>query len=92
MYAHGYEFPDSTFNTGHSLGGGISLATIEYYPQYYHGALLMCSLSSRHYLQIKLTFDINAVFSEIYPNTLPSLAEVLDGSAPPVSMDAIQKD
>ncbi len=36
---HGYEFPDSTFITGHSMGGGISLATIEYYPQYYHGAL-----------------------------------------------------
>jgi pimeloyl-ACP methyl ester carboxylesterase len=86
-----YGKPDTCIITGHSMGGGITLATVENYGQYYQGAMPMCPLSNRPYLQTKLALDINAVFSALFPDVLPSLAEVSSGKAPPVDMQAIQK-
>lgn len=37
-----YGAPDSTFITGHSMGGLIALATVESYPESYDGALPIC--------------------------------------------------
>jgi dipeptidyl aminopeptidase/acylaminoacyl peptidase len=45
--------PDSTFMMGHSMGGGITFATLENFGQHYNGGLPLCPLSSRPYLQCR---------------------------------------
>lgn len=91
-----YGKPDTTFITGHSMGGGITVATVENYPSDYQGALAMCPLAGRPYLQIKMALDMNAVVAAAFPGTLPSLSSVTDGTAPPLDLkplrDAISKD
>lgn len=85
-----YGRPDTCFITGHSMGGGITLATIENFPQFYQGAMPMCPLANRPYLQVKMTFDILIVFSAEFPGVIPPLETILSGSAPVISMPAVQ--
>lgn len=84
-----YGKPDSAFITGHSMGGGITLATIERYPQFYAGAMPMCPLSSGVYAQTRQAFDMIAVFNVMYPGTLPSLGKIMSGTAEIVMIPAI---
>jgi pimeloyl-ACP methyl ester carboxylesterase len=85
-----YGRPDTCYITGHSMGGGITLATIENFGQHYQGAMPMCPLANRPYLQTKMALDINAVFAAYFPGVLPSLADVTSGKAPAISYPAIQ--
>ncbi len=71
-----YGKPDSTFMVGHSMGGGITLATIENFGQYYNGALPLCPLSSRPYLQCRKEYDMYATFNGLFPGIVPSLKEI----------------
>lgn len=84
-----YGKPDTCFITGHSMGGGITLATIENFSRYYRGAMPMCPLSNHPYLQTKMAFDINLVFAAMFPGVLPSMADVMNDTAPAISMPAI---
>jgi pimeloyl-ACP methyl ester carboxylesterase len=84
-----YGKPDTCYITGHSMGGGITLATIENYTKYYNGAMPMCPLASRPYLQVKMTCDINIVFAAMFPDVIPPVSEVIKGTAPVLSMPAI---
>jgi pimeloyl-ACP methyl ester carboxylesterase len=84
-----YGKPDTCFITGHSMGGGITLAIIENFPKYYNGAMPMCPLASRPYLQIKMTCDINLVFAALFPGVIPPVSEVIKGTAPALSMSAV---
>ena len=84
-FARKYGKPDSSFITGLSMGGGITIATIEKYPQHYAGALHMCPLSSGPYYQLRQAFDLIAVFNAMYPGTIPPLAEIMTGKARIVS-------
>jgi pimeloyl-ACP methyl ester carboxylesterase len=77
-----YGKPDTTFMTGHSMGGGITLATIEKFPQLYHGGLALCPLSSRPYVQTKLAFDGLITFNAMFPDILPKMSDVMSGKAP----------
>lgn len=76
--------PDSTFMTGHSMGGGITVATIEKFPKIYNGGLALCPLSSRPYDQTKIAFDSYSIFNALFSNPLPKLADVMSGKAPAV--------
>lgn len=71
-----YGKPDTTFMAGHSMGGGITVATIENFGSAYNGALPMCPLSSRPYLQVRKDFDIYATFNAVFPGIAPSLQEL----------------
>ncbi|MDX1936595.1 MAG: hypothetical protein SFU21_05745 [Flavihumibacter sp.] len=73
-----YGKPDSVFMAGHSMGGGITLATIENFGQYYNGGLPLCPLSSRPYLQCRKEFDMYATFNGLFPGIVPSLKEIFD--------------
>ena len=86
-----YGKPDTCFITGHSMGGGITIATVENLGYNYQGALPMCPLAGRPYLQTKLAFDMNAVFSVFYPGVLPALKEVTAGNTEPVSPEKIRE-
>lgn len=77
-----YGKPDSTFIAGHSMGGGISLATLENFGTNYQGALPMCPLSSRPYLQCRKEFDIYATFNGLFPGIVTSLHDIFDLSKP----------
>ncbi len=83
-----YGKPDSTFIAGHSMGGGISLATLENFGQFYDGSLPMCPLAGRIYLQTRKEFDLIATFNVLFPGFMPSLKEILtyNENAQPVPM------
>ncbi|SHH48574.1 hypothetical protein SAMN04488109_3996 [Chryseolinea serpens] len=73
-----YGKPDTTFMIGHSMGGGVTLATMENFGSHYHGALPLCPLSSRPYLQCRKEFDMYATFNGLFPGIIPSLADIFD--------------
>jgi pimeloyl-ACP methyl ester carboxylesterase len=79
-----YGKPDSTFIVGHSMGGGVTVATIEKFPKVYNGGLALCPLSNRPYEQTKIAFDYYVVFNALFPNYLPSVADVMSGKDPSV--------
>ncbi|QJD79985.1 alpha/beta hydrolase [Spirosoma rhododendri] len=77
-----YGKPDTTFMVGHSMGGGITLATLENFGQNYVGGLPMCPLSSRPYLQCRKEFDLYATFNGLFPGIATPLADIFDLSKP----------
>jgi alpha-beta hydrolase superfamily lysophospholipase len=82
-----YGRPDSTFVTGHSMGGLITAATIETRGAEYDGALPFCALLAPplDVLRTRL-FDVAAVFDYLYPGVLTrapgGLAELPAAPAP----------
>lgn len=76
-----YGKPDSTFIAGHSMGGGVTIASIEHLGKNYMGALAMCPLAGRVYLQTRKEFDLIATFNALFPGYMPSLAQILDASS-----------
>lgn len=85
-----YGQPDSTFMVGHSMGGGITLATLENYGQNYNAGFPMCPLAGRIYLQTRKEFDMFATFNGLFPGIATSLNDIFDLSKPKetVSMQA----
>lgn len=82
-----YGKPDSTFIAGNSMGGGISLATIEHYGAFYDGALPMCPLAGRIYLQTRKEFDMFATFNGLFPGIAVSLKTIFDPNADKKAMN-----
>jgi pimeloyl-ACP methyl ester carboxylesterase len=66
-FIHKYGKPDSCFMVGHSMGGGITIATLENFGENYQGGLPLCPLASRPYLQVRKEFDIYATFNGLFP-------------------------
>lgn len=73
-----YGKPDSCFMVGHSMGGGITVATIENFGEHYNGGLPLCPLASRPYLQVRKEFDIYATFNALFPGIIPTLHDIFD--------------
>lgn len=76
-----YGKPAETFVTGHSMGGVITLATIEKYPEIYDGALPMCGPLnvSLNGLQERI-FDMLATFDFLFPGIAGSLVNLPKGA------------
>jgi pimeloyl-ACP methyl ester carboxylesterase len=79
-----YGKTDSTFITGHSMGGGVTVTSIEKFPAVYNGGLALCPLSSRAYVQTKTALDGYVVFNALFPDLLPKITDVMSGKAPSV--------
>jgi pimeloyl-ACP methyl ester carboxylesterase len=77
-----YGRPDTTYMVGHSMGGGITLATLENFSKNYQGGLPLCPLSSRPYIQCRKEFDMYATFNGLFPGIVLSLFEIFDPSKP----------
>lgn len=77
-----YGTPQQTIMAGTSMGGGITLAMIENYPDGYDGALAMCPFASRAYLQVRKEFDLMAVFNAFFPDVMPPLSNIMDPKVP----------
>ena len=73
-----YGVPDSTFMTGQSMGGGVALAMMENFSKNYQGALAMCPLSSRPYLQTRKEFDAHVLFDALFPGVITPLSTIID--------------
>jgi len=84
-----YGVPDSTFMAGQSMGGGITVAMMENYSENYAGALAMCPLSSRPYLQTRKEFDARVLFDALFPGIIKPVEEVMDihGDYTPLGFD-----
>jgi pimeloyl-ACP methyl ester carboxylesterase len=81
-----YGKPDTAFMVGHSMGGGITIATIENFGKYYNGGLPLCPLASRPYLQCRKEFDMYATFNALFPGIVSTLSEIFDVSKPKPAM------
>lgn len=75
-----YGQPKETIVLGHSMGGVITLATIEKYPEVYDGALPMCGPLnvSLNGLQERV-FDMLVTFDYLFPDVIGSLANLPQG-------------
>lgn len=69
--------PNETIVLGHSMGGAISIATIEKYPEVYDGALPMCGPLNviLNGFQERI-FDMLATFDFLFPNVVGSLVNL----------------
>jgi alpha-beta hydrolase superfamily lysophospholipase len=65
-----YGRPDSTFVTGNSMGGLITIATIEGNAAAYQGALPLCGILSPSLEWGRSMFDLLAAFDYLYPGVL----------------------
>jgi pimeloyl-ACP methyl ester carboxylesterase len=61
-----YGRPDLCIITGHSMGGIISLATIEKYPELYDGALPLCGWLAPVHSLIKRSLDILVSYDYLF--------------------------
>jgi len=66
-----YGKPKETYVMGHSMGGQLTLATIESYPNRYDGALPLCGLLQPTTLAISSGGALVAAFNYYYPGVLP---------------------
>ena len=84
--------PDTTLMTGHSMGGIITIATIEKYPQHYQGVMPLCPISKplHEAFQHRL-FTMLVTFDALFPGTLPPLDQMAAGKATPPPPEIIQK-
>lgn len=73
-----YGTPDSTFMAGQSMGGGVALAMMENFSKNYQGALAMCPLSSRPYLQTRKEFELHVLFDALFPGIITPLSRIFD--------------
>ncbi len=86
-----YGKPDTAFIVGQSMGGGVTMGTIEYKPQYYNGALATCPVSSPPYVHMKWAFDLNIMFAALFPGSLGPIADVMNGKAKPGDIALMKK-
>jgi len=66
-----YGQPKETYVMGHSMGGELTIATIERYPNRYDGALPLCGLLEPATLAIGRGGALLAAFHHYYPGLLP---------------------
>lgn len=69
-FAARYGAPDSTFLTGHSMGGLITVATMETRPEAYEGALPLCALLAPPLESLRRLFDLLAAYDWLFPGVL----------------------
>jgi pimeloyl-ACP methyl ester carboxylesterase len=78
-----YGQPKESYVMGHSLGGYMTLATIEHYPNRYDGGLALCAVAEPATRAITKTSALLAAFHYYYPGLLPGPLSV----APTAALD-----
>jgi pimeloyl-ACP methyl ester carboxylesterase len=71
-----YGQPKETYVVGHSMGGQLTVATIERYPNRYDGALPLCGLLEPASLAIGRGGALLAAFHFYYPGLLPGPLDI----------------
>ena len=77
-----YGAPAETYITGHSMGGHITMAIIERYPEAYQGAMPMCGpLGAAIDFLNTGVFDMLVTFEALFPGTIGSPYEPTNETA-----------
>jgi pimeloyl-ACP methyl ester carboxylesterase len=71
-----YGQPKETYITGHSLGGLLTVAMIEKYPDTYDAGLDLCGVAGNATSVLTRAFDSRVIFDYYFPGLLPSPANV----------------
>jgi len=71
-----YEKPKATYVSGHSMGGMLTVLTIEQSPENYAGGLDLCGAVSDAPTLISHAFDFRVLFDYYFPGALPDPAHV----------------
>jgi len=80
-----YGAPAETYITGHSMGGHITMAIIERYPESYRGAMPLCGpLGAAIDFLTAGPFDMLVTFEALFPGTIPSPYEASAETGPRV--------
>ena len=75
-FAKSYGQPKQSFITGHSMGGFLTVETMEKYPTTYDGGLALCGPLQPAPALMKRVFDFDVVFAFYFPGALPSADKV----------------
>ena len=73
-----YGQPKETYVMGHSMGGLLTAATIERYPNRYDGALALCGLLEPTTWALQRAGAIRAAFDYYYPGIIPGPVNIPD--------------
>ena len=66
-----------TYVTGHSMGGFLTMALMESFPNVYDGGLPLCGpLAAANWFMERRVFDMLAIFEYLFPGALPSPGKV----------------
>ena len=72
-----YGAPKETYVTGHSMGGHLTMALVESFPNAYDGGLALCGpLGAAHWFMMRRVFDMRVVFDYYFSGALPSPVKV----------------
>jgi pimeloyl-ACP methyl ester carboxylesterase len=71
-----YGKPKETYITGHSMGGFLTMAIIEKFPDSYDAGLALCGPLAEATWFMQRPFDIRVIFDYYFPGALPSPAKV----------------
>jgi pimeloyl-ACP methyl ester carboxylesterase len=68
-----YGAPKETYVTGHSMGGFLTMAMLERFPNSYDGGLPLCGpLAPAAWFMARRVFDMAVVFAYYFPGVLPT--------------------
>jgi dienelactone hydrolase len=76
-----YGKPKQMFVSGGSMGGALTMVSIEQRPEVYDGALALCGRLGPTDPPMQERFAFRAAFDFYFPNVLPALVPVPDGYA-----------
>ncbi len=72
-----YGAPEETYVTGHSMGGLLTMMSVEESPESYDGGLALCgALADTAEMMQRYAFDGRVMFDYYFPGALPSPAKV----------------
>src|SRR5574340_384540 len=77
-----YGAPKDTWVTGHSMGGFLTMAMLERFPNDFDGGLALCGpLAPANWFMLRRVFDMRVVFDYYFPGALPPPDRVPAGYA-----------
>lgn len=71
-----YGKPSETYVAGHSMGGTLTIMTIEQFPDPYSGALDLCGAVTDTLSRFGRRFDLRVLFDYYFPGILPDPARI----------------
>ena len=76
-FSHKYGAPKETYVTGHSMGGFLTMALMETFPNVYDGGLALCGpLGAASWFMSRRVFDMRVVFDYLFPGALPNPVKI----------------
>jgi pimeloyl-ACP methyl ester carboxylesterase len=76
-FSRKYGAPKETYVTGISMGGFLTMALVETFPNSYDGGLALCGpLAPANWFMARRVFDMRVVFDYFFPGALPNPVKI----------------